>query len=693
VKVLIVDEGRVRASVAAARALAATGWHVGVGSAMPSLAARSSSTVSWHRIVHTDAGEDAFVDEVDRVARQHGYETVLPSWESAVVALSARREGLSFPLGYGRHEGILQATDKWRLRSAAQAAGLAVPRTVLATAEGLEQLGGVVVIKPASQLAVRAQAAIFDDRHKALRHARSIERQGGEAIAQEWLPGRLDAVSLVAGAHGIVSIAQQVAEHSWPKPVGVTARGRTVRVDPALRAAIGRLLAALEWQGLAQLQFLTTEDGRSRLIDFNPRLYGSLPLAVRAGANHPDTWARLATGRAVAPSEGRPGARYQWFSRDLRASLADPNRVRETAKCLATSPVAAHTLWSWREPALAPTFLLEQTRRAVQRRIVGADGEAGASARLHGVDATQAAARALRTRRVPSWPERAGQRLAMKRGKLDWDENWLAPVQAARRAALGPAADGPPKFLIRVDEFPYHSGYDDPRFGYEASARFHSVMAEHGTQYLLAVVPQWTHEPLVPHATGGRPLDDRDRELIDRMRAEGVTFAQHGATHRTRFAGPRRRSELGGLDPGGLAALLEGGRRGLAAVGIQPRILVPPFNRFDANQWAVLAAQYDVVTGGPESVLTVGFHGGPQWRGDAVYLPCYEPLYAQAEVVLGAVEQLIERQVGTWVPVVLHVGWEVEDGFASLDRLARTIAPFASSWQDFLAAVDASRGE
>jgi hypothetical protein len=171
-----------------------------------------------------------------------------------------------------------------------------------------------------------------------------------------------------------------------------------------------------------------------------------------------------------------------------------------------------------------------------------------------------------------------------------------------------------------------------------------------------------------------------------------VSVRSNGATHRTRFANPRRHSELGGLDNAALAALLDDGRRRLEASGIAPRVLVPPFNRFDADQWNVLSERYDVITGGPESVLAMGFQGGPVWRGEAVYLPCYEPLYASADVVLGAAERLIEQRVGTWVPVVLHVGWEVDDEFAALARLAQRIAPYSASWDGFLDAVDASRG-
>ena len=56
-----------------------------------------------------------------------------------------------------------------------------------------------------------------------------------------------------------------------------------------------------------------------------------------------------------------------------------------------------------------------------------------------------------------------------------------------------------------------------------------------------------------------------------------------------------------------------------------------------------------------------------------------------------AIEMLIERGIKGWIPVVLHMGWEIEDDYAALRRLARTMAPYASSWDDLLACADACR--
>jgi hypothetical protein len=298
--------------------------------------------------------------------------------------------------------------------------------------------------------------------------------------------------------------------------------------------------------------------------------------------------------------------------------------------------------------------------------------------------------RLLSGRPLAPAPLRFAQRVAMKLGLLDWERAWLRPLAAARRELLGDAGAGPPRFLVRVDEFPYYTAYDRPQ-DIDMSRRFHDVMAAAGLPHLMSVLPQLTHAPLSAQASGGRALGPAEIELLARMRADGVTFAQHGATHRTRDDSPRRRSELCGLDTDATRALLEQGRRALIAAQVgDTHVFVPPFNRFDAAQYPVLAGRFAVVCGGPESVALMGFHGGPLWRGDAIYLPCYAPLYADARTILPAAERLIDAAPGTWVPIVLHTSWEQGDGFAALRALAERIAPHAASWDDLLAAARAS---
>jgi len=44
-----------------------------------------------------------------------------------------------------------------------------------------------------------------------------------------------------------------------------------------------------------------------------------------------------------------------------------------------------------------------------------------------------------------------------------------------------------------------------------------------------------------------------------------------------------------------------------------------------------------------------------------------------------------------WLPVVLHWGWEADEGWEDLKRLAEAAAPYAAPWQDFLDTVERTK--
>jgi Uncharacterized protein conserved in bacteria (DUF2334) len=300
--------------------------------------------------------------------------------------------------------------------------------------------------------------------------------------------------------------------------------------------------------------------------------------------------------------------------------------------------------------------------------------------------------RATSVRSVPPRLARVVEQVRCKLGRLDFETAVAEPLLAARRAALGEGAAAPPRLLVRVDEFPHYMAWDDPeRFGTARYERFHEIMAGAGLPYLVAVLPRVAREPLSPTASGSRPLEPDEASMLRRLAGERVAFGLHGRDHRTRFASPRRHSELCGLSPAATEELLEDGLAELARHEIHPTVFVPPYNRFDAGQFEALARRFEVVCGGPESIGTMGFHRTPQWRGEAVYLPSYAPVYGRAADVLPAVERAIERAAGLWVPVVLHWGWEMQAGWGDLERLAERIAPYAAGWEELHGAIQRSR--
>jgi len=291
-------------------------------------------------------------------------------------------------------------------------------------------------------------------------------------------------------------------------------------------------------------------------------------------------------------------------------------------------------------------------------------------------------ARAVAPRPIPPAPIRSLQRLAMKGGQFDFETRNLGPFVAARRAVLGAAAAGPPRFLVRVDEFPLAGAYDEDERRDADFARFHAILTEAGVPYLIAASPGVARDYLDPAVGVGRRLSDRELTTLARLRSDGVAFALHGLDHRTRDARPRRHSELVGLGTGELGELLDLAAARLGEAGIRPRVFAPPFNRFEAGQYEVLAERYDVVCGGPESVPLFGFHRTPLWRGPAIYMPAYAPFYGKSKAVAAAAERAIRARVALWIPVVLHWSWEIGGDWSDLKRLARMLAGYARPWDE-----------
>ncbi len=290
----------------------------------------------------------------------------------------------------------------------------------------------------------------------------------------------------------------------------------------------------------------------------------------------------------------------------------------------------------------------------------------------------------------PRWVrvgEQVLYKLARRRGEQALSERLLA--ERLPGVDVDAAA---PRLLVRVDEFPHYQAWDEPdRFGAARYERFHEIMAGAGIPYLVAVLPRVSRAPLSPTGGDSRSLEDEEIALLRRIADEGVCLALHGRNHRTRKASPRRRSELCGLDRAQTETLIELALAELARYEIRPEVFVPPFNRFDARQFAWLAARFSVICGGPESIGLMGLQRTPQWRGETVYMPSYAPYYGRAGELLQALPRAIERARGRWIPVVLHWGWEAEAGWEELARLAELIAPYTADWRDFLAAVARAR--
>ncbi|MHB8470416.1 MAG: ATP-grasp domain-containing protein [Gaiellaceae bacterium] len=351
---LLVDESP--GGLAAVRALHRAGYETYVGVAQEGTpAARSRYAAEVFRLPDPFADPAAYVAAVAEAVTRREIAAVLPGMESSLRALTGREEafGADVVVGTNPLESLERATDKLGLEALAAAAGLRAPRTVElgadATDADLEGVRFPAVVKPIRSVEVRDDGSLTIDGVTVVDDAPALRAQLARARAGRWLvqpyvEGRLAAVCGVAWEGRLLTACHQLSPRIWPPGKGISAFAVTTAPSVERQAGVARMLAQLGWSGVYGVQFLLAGDG-DYVIDLNPRIYGSLALAVAAGHNLPGIWADLLLGRRPVLRPYRVGVGYRVELADVRAAV----HARDLRGLLPRRRTS-HALFSLRDP-------------------------------------------------------------------------------------------------------------------------------------------------------------------------------------------------------------------------------------------------------------------------------------------------------------------------------------------------------
>lgn len=142
---------------------------------------------------------------------------------------------------------------------------------------------------------------------------------GGQAVIQEWLPGRREAVSLFYARDRFWARFAQTSYREFPPLGGASVLCESIPLLPELTQSAERLVRAMDLEGCSMVEFRRDRKGRPVLMEVNPRMAGSVALAISAGVNLPQLvydWAMGAPLQEV--TQYRVGRRLRWIEADLR---------------------------------------------------------------------------------------------------------------------------------------------------------------------------------------------------------------------------------------------------------------------------------------------------------------------------------------------------------------------------------------
>jgi D-aspartate ligase len=152
-----------------------------------------------------------------------------------------------------------------------------------------------------------------------------VER--GNLMIQELIPGGGEAqfsyTALCEAGKPMATLAAQRIRQ-FPMDFGRASTFVETIDDRAISAAAERLLAALSYTGIVEVEFKRDpRDGKLKLLDMNPRVWGWHSLCRCAGVDYPHLLWLLATGQPVPPTNAVVGVRW------VRMSTDAPTAIRE----------------------------------------------------------------------------------------------------------------------------------------------------------------------------------------------------------------------------------------------------------------------------------------------------------------------------------------------------------------------------
>ena len=144
--------------------------------------------------------------------------------------------------------------------------------------------------------------------------------------------------------------------HQYPNSGGPSTDRKSIHAPELVSESI-RLLKHLQWRGIAMVEWkVDPRDGQARLMEINPRFWGSLELAVRSGVNFPFLYAQVAKGVELPAIPDprvtgyRIGLRCRWFfPGEILRFLTQPRPERESIFTFFKGLPQLAEEWDWQD--------------------------------------------------------------------------------------------------------------------------------------------------------------------------------------------------------------------------------------------------------------------------------------------------------------------------------------------------------
>ena len=303
-KVLILGHGT-RSFLSVVRSLGRKGIIVHAANSQPDDLALGSKYIKKYFLLPPFSEVKRWKSEVISIVEQESYQLVIPTEDAPIILLQQIKSEVE------KHSKVylLDTTaytitnNKLQTYFFCESLGIQVPRfsTVAKDDEPekiLKDFSFPLILKPVSSfspdsLERKNLVRIARDKAAFLSMLKDLFSTNPKVIIQEYFEGTGIGVEIIASQGEILAAFQHIRIHEkriWGKRNigGASTYRRSQPVDPLLLEEAQKIIRGMNYTGVAMLEFRKNyEKNESVLIEINGRFWGSLPLAVAAGADFP----------------------------------------------------------------------------------------------------------------------------------------------------------------------------------------------------------------------------------------------------------------------------------------------------------------------------------------------------------------------------------------------------------------------
>lgn len=336
-KVLVLD-AQLRNSLAIIRSLGKAGFQVTAADDTKVSTGMFSRYCNKRMVYPSPKNEEKFIEYLLDYVKQNKFEMIFPVSDATVMPIVRNKEEFSryTIVPYPDYDILNKAEDKAETLKLALAGNIACPRTYFITSrEKILELKDTfeypLVIKPRISYGSRGISLCRSPGELIKKYDR-VCSQYDRPLIQEYVPngGQLGVYALLNFDSELRAVSVQKRLRCYPVSGGPSTFRETID-DPELVETAYRLLKALRWRGIAMVEFrVDPRDGLPKLMEINPRFWGSLQLSILSGIDFPLLLYKLYTeGDIEAVTNYRKGVRCRWLlPGDILWYLSSPNKIR-----------------------------------------------------------------------------------------------------------------------------------------------------------------------------------------------------------------------------------------------------------------------------------------------------------------------------------------------------------------------------